>query len=218
MTQGRQPAEETQWTPMDSPGPAAVGVVEEAVWVAEEVVEVADRSGHGSHLALPYLFVMLLMGLALKALLNTRCLRRYNVPFSAAALVAGVLVGIVYEVRTHVRRKVGQKGARGRCRGGGSGAREQRPVLPSLPHTRTAEGGLTMVLTAGVYGGSHGGRTYIDVMFHQEGSLTRHLSHQQGPQEVLWAADGVPVARPHRIAEFKGLADSWCITQSPIAC
>lgn len=63
-------------------------------------VKVADRTGHGSHLALPYLFVMLLMGLGLKGLLRTSLLRRYNVPFSVAALVAGVLVGVLYEYYT----------------------------------------------------------------------------------------------------------------------
>ena len=33
----------------------------------------------------------------------------------------------------------GQGGQGGRCRGGGSCAREQCSVLPSLPHTRTQE-------------------------------------------------------------------------------
>jgi hypothetical protein len=53
----------------------------------------------------------------------------------------------------------GQEGHE-RCRGGGSCAREQRPVLSSLLHTHTGEGGLTMVLNTGVWSGSHTAPTH----------------------------------------------------------
>jgi hypothetical protein len=72
----------------------------ESTTAAAATVKVEDRAGHGAHLALPYLFVMLLMGLGLKALLHTSLLRRYNVPFSVATLVAGVFVGVLYEFYT----------------------------------------------------------------------------------------------------------------------
>jgi hypothetical protein len=63
-------------------------------------------------------------------------------------------------------------------------SREQRPVLPSLPHTHTGEGETRWYWTAGVYGGverlSHG--AYSSSLVHggegREGSLQRGGSRE----------------------------------------
>jgi len=63
----------------------------------------AHGGGQGrvhAYLAAPYLFIMLCIGLGTKGFLESKLLRRFEIPYTVAVLVIGVVLGVAYQMLT----------------------------------------------------------------------------------------------------------------------